>query len=84
MSKKIYLKSKNIDDELYELKIRSIEKIIDIKYEVLSNIDAEKYVKNYEVMQKIEEEYIRLVYNYIDIKLANNINKTNNEINNIE
>ena len=84
MSKKIYLKSKNIDDELYELKIRSIEKIIDIKYEVLSNIDAEKYVKNYEVMQKIEEEYIRLVYNYIDIKLANNINKTNDEINNIE
>ena len=69
---------------MYELKLRSIEKIIDIKYEVLSNIDAEKYVKNYEVMQKIEEEYIRLVYNYIDIKLANNINKTNDEINNIE
>ena len=69
---------------MYELKIRSIEKIIDIKYEVLSNIDAEEYVKNYEVMQKIEEEYMKFVYNYIDIKLANNINKTNNEINNIE
>ena len=67
-----------------ELKLKSIEKIISIKYEVLTCIDALEYVKNYEVMQKIEEEYMKFVYNYIDIKLANNINKTNNEINNIE
>ena len=78
-----YLKvSKNIDEYMYELKLKSIEKIISIKYEVLTCIDALEYVKNYEVMQKIEEEYMKFVYNYIDIKLANN--KTNNEINNIE
>ena len=58
----------DMSKELNDFKLSILEKVIDIKCAVLKNISAEEYIKHYETIMNIEEELIKLVYNYIDIK----------------
>ena len=75
MTENNYARKYNLIDKLDELKLKGIEHMIDIKFEILRDLKEDDYVKNYIVVQKIEEDYIKLIYNYVDMKRYYIVNK---------
>ena len=73
---KIY--SQTDDDkknELNEIKLDAIREIMTIKLTVINNLDPKQYIENLDKVRSLEEEYIKMVYNYIDIKEKMLLNK---------
>ena len=57
-----------IEDVMNEIKLEAIEKILRIKINVIDNLEPTYYLENLDKVRNLEEEYINMVYNYIEIK----------------
>jgi hypothetical protein len=58
----------NVEDKIKEFMIDTYEKLISIKYDVLSDVKPEIYIQNYQTILQIEEDYNKLVDKYVDMK----------------
>ena len=58
----------NLIDEIDKVKLDTVEKIIELKIDVMTSIRVDDYVKNYDTILKIEEDCMKLIYNYTDMK----------------
>ena len=58
----------NVEDKIKEFMIDTYEKLISIKYDVLSDVKPEIFIQNYQTVLQIEEDYNKLVNKYVDMK----------------
>ena len=58
----------NVEDKIKEFMIDTYEKLIRIKYDVLSDVKPEIYIQNYQTILQIEEDYNKLVDKFVDMK----------------
>ena len=54
--------------ELCEMKLEAIEYLLKIKFNVMNDLEPSYYVENLDKVMKLEEDYVKLLYKYYEMK----------------
>ena len=54
--------------EICEMKLEAIEYLLKIKFNVMNDLEPSYYVENFDKVMKLEEDYVKLLYKYYEMK----------------